>query len=264
MSMFGSLGSILGGAAGFMLGGPAGAATGASLGGSIGGGIDSNEASAKQASKNRDFQEYMSNTAHTREVQDLRSAGLNPILSAHGTGASTPAGSVAPQNDVMTGAFATAMQTFKSISEAIKTQADTIISLKMPAKIEADTSSALSSAKLNDELFQNQSVIRSEINASRQLKEMQTDLTEKQKHNMANVIALAELEVKKAGYSVEGERLKNALLELDRQAAVETLKGLRNEGKIDESTFGSVMRYVDRFFKPITGVVPRYHFGVRN
>lgn len=49
---------------------------------------------AEQAQLNRDFQERMSNTAYQRAVEDLRQAGLNPILAA-GSSASTPNGSSA-------------------------------------------------------------------------------------------------------------------------------------------------------------------------
>lgn len=53
----------------------------------------SQEFNSAQAVAQRTWAEQMSNTAHQRQVADLRKAGLNPILSARHGGASSPAGS---------------------------------------------------------------------------------------------------------------------------------------------------------------------------
>lgn len=71
--------------------------TAALIGGGLaaGEGLISSAFNYFQANKQMDFQERMSNTAHQREVNDLRRAGLNPILSARHGGASSPPGSAA-------------------------------------------------------------------------------------------------------------------------------------------------------------------------
>lgn len=50
------------------------------------------ESNAEQAWLNRKFQESMSNTAYQRAVEDMKAAGINPMLAYMKGGASTPGG----------------------------------------------------------------------------------------------------------------------------------------------------------------------------
>lgn len=78
---------------------------------SLVGGILGNNSAKKEAERNRQFQERMARNAHTYEVEDLKRAGLNPILSGlGGSGASTPAGAVANVKDPINPAISTALQ----------------------------------------------------------------------------------------------------------------------------------------------------------
>lgn len=117
--------AIIGGALGLLGGGMN------ALGGLFSGGFN-----AKEAQKNRDWQEYMSNTAHQREVADLRKAGLNPILTATGGGgASSPVGGSATMQPLDFSESYRAFNTEKKlrVEQERNISADTLLKLAQKA-----------------------------------------------------------------------------------------------------------------------------------
>lgn len=110
-----------------------------------------NRESEWAANRTMNFQRDMSNTAHQREVEDLRKAGLNPILSALGNGATTPSG---------------ATPEVGSMSEGISSGINTAIGARMAGtelkkadaqvgQIEAGTQQSLATKRNTDQSTKN-------------------------------------------------------------------------------------------------------------
>lgn len=127
---------------------------------------ETNAMNAEQADKQMQFQERMSNTAHQREVKDLKEAGLNPILSANG-GSSTPGGAQAVMGNAgaelskgLSNASATALQALQLKSEMDQREANVALTtakvgteLKQQEILSSNARTAHINAETNQRIF---------------------------------------------------------------------------------------------------------------
>ena len=93
------------------------------IGGAVSGfgGYRANRETARSTAKQMAFQERMSNTAHQRQMADLKKSGINPMLSARLGGASSPAGASYQASNV----GAAAVEGYGKVSSAKQAQAQT-------------------------------------------------------------------------------------------------------------------------------------------
>lgn len=95
------------------------------------GGYLQNRSAAREARQNREFQERMSSSAAQRAAADYAAAGLNPAL-AYDRPASSPGGSVAPVEDVLSKGVSSGLAAKQMMANIELTRAQ-------KAKVDAET-----------------------------------------------------------------------------------------------------------------------------
>lgn len=243
--------------------------------------------SATEAQVNRDYLERMSNSAHQREVQDLKLAGLNPILSGTGgMGNSTPSSAPA-QGSLPSGSAASSgmLPATDMLSPAVATA---YAGARLEEEIEVIRGTA--SEKRANTFRLNEEAKRAEAGAMRDRAEAERIQVETAniggptRHKIEQDIStaksqeslnLANIHGTEARIYLDRARTITEKHSADVQAVqsrilVEDLKSAKARGEVDDTSYGQIMRYIERALPAVNSaadaaskLTPRPQINVR-
>lgn len=237
----------------------------ASVGGSLlnyKGQKEANKTSIEEAAKNRDFnsaeaaknrawQETMRSTGYQTAVQDLKAAGLNPMLAYSQGPAAMPAGATAstssmPQisNKMQAALSASAMaaQIANTNAATDKTKADTAVSMATAKQVEAQTSLTTNSS---ENMKQTISRTIAEIDKTKQevhLIRQQTSESTQRQVLIAYQTDLVKIEQDLAKGRISQTEAQTALTRIQAKLSQYELAGARNKSASDETFWGRNIR----------------------